>query len=130
MRIERKILSAVIGIGINVNADMDVFPEEVRGLATSLMNETGITYPRARIISEILNEMDIWYRTLKNSGGKKILSEWKRLTSTLGKQVMVTVGQETFRGVAESVDDKGMLVLRLDSGEPKRISAGDLTVLR
>lgn len=123
-------ISAIIGIGINVNADTDVFPPDVRKIATSVKNETGISYSRTEIIAEILNEIDKWYRILKGRGKKLLLSEWQRLTSTLGREVNVTVGKETFTGLAESLNDKGMLILRLPSGELKRISAGDLTILR
>jgi len=59
-----------------------------------------------------------------------LLSEWKRLTSTLGKKVVVILGEETLSGVAEAIDDEGRLLLKLPSGEIKRISSGDLTVLR
>lgn len=123
-------ISAIIGIGINVNVDINMFPLDVRKIATSVKNETGIPYPRTEIIAEILNEIDKWYRILKGRGKKLLLSEWQRLTSTLGREVKVTVDKETFTGLAESLDDKGMLILRLPSGELKRISAGDLTILR
>jgi BirA family biotin operon repressor/biotin-[acetyl-CoA-carboxylase] ligase len=123
-------ISAIIGIGINVNADIDVFPPDVRKIATSVKNETGIPYSRTEIIAEILNEIDKWYRILKGRGKKLLLSEWQRLMSTLGREVKVTVGKETFTGLAESLDDKGMLILRLPTGEIKRINAGDLTILR
>lgn len=125
-----RIIFAIIGIGINVNADIDSFPDDVRETATSIKIETGASYPRTEIIVEILNEIDRWYRILKEMGRKTILSEWQRLTSTLGREVKVTVGKETFSGFAESIDDEGMLILRLPSGVLKRISAGDLTILR
>jgi biotin-(acetyl-CoA carboxylase) ligase len=48
----------------------------------------------------------------------------------LGREVKVIAGNETFTGLAESLDDKGMLILRLPSGVMKMISAGDLTILR
>jgi BirA family biotin operon repressor/biotin-[acetyl-CoA-carboxylase] ligase len=123
-------ISAIIGIGINVNVDIDVFPPDVRKIATSVKNETGASYPRTEMIAEILNEIDKWYGILKGRGKELLLSEWQRLTSTLGREVKVTVGKETFTGLAESLDDKGMLILRLPSGELKRISSGDLTILR
>ncbi len=125
-----KIIFAIVGIGINVNIDIDVFPDDVRKIATSVKNETGITYSRTEIIAEILNEIDRWYGFLKVMGRKILLSEWQKLTSTLGREVKVTAGNETFTGLAESLDDKGMLILRLPSGVLKRISAGDLTILR
>jgi BirA family biotin operon repressor/biotin-[acetyl-CoA-carboxylase] ligase len=127
---QKRILCAVVGIGINVNSDLDGFPEEVRKIATSLKNETGRTFPREELIPGLLNEMDIWYRHLKSLSREKILSAWKSLTSTLGKNVIVATGQETLAGIAESVDDAGMLLLRLPSGEMKRISSGDVIRVR
>jgi BirA family biotin operon repressor/biotin-[acetyl-CoA-carboxylase] ligase len=126
----KKIISAVVGIGINVNGDADSFPEEIRGIATSVKNETGKRFSKEKIIAEILNEMNNWYPLLKVPAREALLSEWKRLTSTLGKEVMVIAGQETFSGYAESIDNRGLLLLRLPSGELKSISSGDLTMLR
>lgn len=125
-----RVIFAIIGIGINVNVDIDVFPDDVKKIATSVKNETNKVYSRTEIIAEILNELDKWYKILKGMGKKILLTEWQRLTSTLGREVKVSVGKETFAGLAESLDDKGMLILRLMSGERKRISSGDLTILR
>ncbi len=125
-----RVIFAIIGIGINVNVDIDVFPDDVKKIATSVKNETSKVYSRTEIIAEILNELDKWYKILKGMGKKILLTEWQRLTSTLGREVKVSVGKETFAGLAESLDDKGMLILRLTSGELKRISSGDLTILR
>lgn len=125
-----RVIFAIIGIGINVNVDIDVFPDDVKKIATSVKNETNKVYSRTVIIAEILNELDKCYKILKGMGRKILLTEWQRLTSTLGREVKVSVGKETFAGLAESLDDKGMLILRLMSGELKRISSGDLTILR
>jgi BirA family biotin operon repressor/biotin-[acetyl-CoA-carboxylase] ligase len=127
---QKEIVLAVIGIGINVNMEAGDFPEQIRMMATSVKNETGKSFAREPIVSEILNETDRWYRVLHAGQKKEIISEWQRLTSTLGKQVLVTAGQETYYGLAEAIDDGGMLLVRLPTGETKRISSGDLTVLK
>lgn len=127
---QKGILFSVIGIGINVNTDINSFPEDVRGIATSVKNETGKLFSREEIVAETLNEIDNWYMILKAMKREVLLAEWQRLTSTLGKEVIVVIGQETYKGFAEAIDDEGMLILRLPSGEMKRIHSGDLTVLR
>jgi BirA family biotin operon repressor/biotin-[acetyl-CoA-carboxylase] ligase len=63
-------------------------------------------------------------------GKYPLLNEWKILSSTLGKSVKVVIGDETLIGLAEDIDDNGMLVLKLDSGLRRQISAGDVTLLR
>jgi biotin-(acetyl-CoA carboxylase) ligase len=42
----------------------------------------------------------------------------------------VVIGDETLTGLAEDIDDNGMLILKLDSGLRRQISAGDITLLR
>jgi BirA family biotin operon repressor/biotin-[acetyl-CoA-carboxylase] ligase len=127
---QKKIVSAVVGIGINVNMEIDDFPEDLKETATSVQTETGKTFYREGIVSQVLNELDIWYTFLKKMDRKKLLSEWQINTSTLGKKVKVIIGKETLEGFAESIENDGRLVLRLQSGETRRISSGDLILLR
>lgn len=131
MRIaNKKVKYAVTGIGINVNMDSDALPDEIKEIATSIKIETKTTYSRAEILIEILNQIDYWYRILKEMRTRELLSKWQLLTSTLGRQVKITTSRETLTGLAESIDDEGMLVLRLPSGASRVIRSGDLTVLR
>jgi len=125
-----RIISAIVGIGMNVNVGIDAYPADVQEIATSVKNETGMSYSREVVISEILNEIDYWYKILNGMGKGILLLEWQKLTSTLGREVKVTVGKETFTGLAESIDSEGMLILRLPSGMLKKINSGDLTILK
>lgn len=125
------IVFAVIGIGINVNSKTKKdFPPDIRGIATSIKEELGKIQSRTFIIAEILKELEHWYKVLLNEGRKPLFDEWKRLSSTLGRKVRVTAGDNVFTGVAEDIDKGGMLILRLPSGMLKKISSGDLTMMR
>jgi BirA family transcriptional regulator, biotin operon repressor / biotin---[acetyl-CoA-carboxylase] ligase len=130
LKLRKGITRAVVGIGINVNIDADQFPGDIRETATSVKIEKGTTVEREDIITAILNEVDRWYTLLQKNGKNLLLEEWKRLTSTLGKKIMVVIGNRTLYGIAESIDGEGRLVLRLASGEAEKILSGDLTVLR
>ncbi len=123
---KKKIIFAVIGIGLNVNVDIDIYPQEIRNISTSLWKESGKIYSRSELIAEILNELDYWYGVLQRGDRFKIISEWKSLSCTLGKEVQIRVNNNCYSGFAESIDDEGMLMLRLSSGELKRISVGDV----
>lgn len=127
---EKRLKYAVTGIGLNINMDSDEFPSEIKDIATSLKIETGRIYSRTKILIEILNEIDIWYIILKEMKRKEILEEWKLLSSTLGREVVISTGKETLKGLAESINDEGMLILRLPSGEKRVICSGDLSILR
>ena len=125
-----KINFAVIGIGINVNSRDEDFPGALVNIATSIKEVTGKYFSRSGIIAEILNELERWYKKLMGDGRFLLLEEWKRLSCTIGKEVRVTLCNEVIAGFAEDIDEEGMLVLKLASGERRRISAGDLTELR
>jgi BirA family biotin operon repressor/biotin-[acetyl-CoA-carboxylase] ligase len=125
-----KISRAVIGMGMNVNSEAADFPAELREIATSVWAETGEKFSRTEIIIEILTELEGWYKRFIKEGRLPVLEEWKRLSSTLGKKVRVVLGTETISGIAETIDAEGMLMVRLRSGETRRVSAGDVTELR
>ncbi|MFZ3123358.1 MAG: biotin--[acetyl-CoA-carboxylase] ligase [Thermodesulfovibrionales bacterium] len=143
-----RIVFAVIGIGINVNASIDAFPSDVRAVAASVIEElrrketTPLCPPLARggwggekisrtlIIAAILNELERWFKVLIKGGRIQLINEWKKLSSTLGRKVKVVSGRDAISGIAEDIDDEGMLILRLPSGGLKKISAGDVTMLR
>ena len=125
-----KVNLAVIGIGLNVNMEDEDFAEEIRSIATSIKEESGKYCSRNELVIEVLKQIEHFYNMLINQGKYPLLNEWKILSSTLGKSVKVVIGDEILIGLAEDMDDNGMLILKLDSGLRRRISAGDITLLR
>ncbi len=125
-----RILFAVVGIGINLNPGAADLSPELIATSTSLRHEAGREIRRSGLISRILKEMGLWYEELAQKGGGRILEEWKRLSSTLGRNVRIIVAEETLEGVAEALDGEGRLILRLPSGIRKVVSAGDVVLVR
>lgn len=123
------VLVAVVGIGINVNMDAGDFPEHIRSTATSIRLETGTLFQREGIIEKILDEMDHWYRSLQSGDSQRVIDEWRSRNDTLGRMIHVRHGSMTAMGVAEAVDDRGLLLVRLSSGDLLPVSTGDITVL-
>ena len=125
-----KVNLAVIGIGINVNMGKEDFTDEIRPIATSIKEESGKYCSRNELVIEVLRQIEHFYSMLIKLGKYPLLNEWKILSSTLGKSVKVVIGDETLIGLAEDIDDNGMLILKLESGLRRQISAGDITLLR
>ncbi len=126
----KKVLFIIVGIGINLNSDAADFPPELRAIATSLKAETGREIRKNGLIRNILREMESWCGTLMEGRSDRVLDEWKRLSSTLGRSVRITTGEGVFEGVAETLDETGRLVLRLASGARKVIGSGDVIMAR
>jgi len=122
-----RIAQAVIGIGINVNSERGDFPPELCPIATSIFIETGRHYKRTPIIVEIARGIK---KYLSNFEPKTLLDEWRALSCTLGKEVLVSTPKETLRGWAEDIDETGRLLLRTGDGSLIPIHSGDLSLLR
>lgn len=114
---------ALAGVGINVNLDVEQSPD-IAGIATSLLNETGQEVSRERLLASFLNRFEEMYE----SPVPHIVAAWRERLETLGRDVTVTLGEETFDGVAEDVDNSGNLILRRPDGSRMILEAGEVSL--
>ncbi|MBI4709885.1 MAG: biotin--[acetyl-CoA-carboxylase] ligase [Nitrospirae bacterium] len=124
------IIFAAVGIGLNVNLFMEMLPEEIRALATSLIKEKGEPVDRIKLLSHILSRMEHWYKVLLNDGKKILIDECVKLSSTVGNMVDIIAPDGVKSGIAEGISEDGALVLKSASGSVEMIYAGDVTVLK
>jgi BirA family biotin operon repressor/biotin-[acetyl-CoA-carboxylase] ligase len=113
-----RVLFIGVGIGINVNND----PTEAEPGASSLKKISGRQISRKDLLSRFL---EAFSERLKNADFEDVISEWKKYTVTLGRQVRIVTHLEESEGLAVDVDENGALVLELASGERKKIIYGD-----
>ncbi len=121
---------AVLGIGINV-AHYPDDDAEIAGIATSVDRVAGKEVPRESLLRQLLMDLDDLYRRLPGSGHDRDngpVDEWTQVLGTIGQRVTATFRDEKFDGEAVGVDSTGNLLLRLDSGEVKTLTAGDVTL--
>jgi len=119
----------VLGIGLDVNMDPMVLPSDVRARSTTLAKEAGRRIDRSLLVREIILELDRRYQLfLADRAG--VLTAWEGLNITLGKQVAVSGAGESLTGVAQGIDDEGRLIIRLQDGSLRAVSAGDVTILK
>lgn len=122
----------MLGIGLNLTIAEDEFPAELRDRATSLFanarpavpyvhqsgkrNSCTETADAARVaLSEALE------RWVEADPGT-ILAAWRGRDTLLGREVSWERGS----GVAEGIDDRGYLLVRLADGERVALGAGDV----
>jgi BirA family transcriptional regulator, biotin operon repressor / biotin---[acetyl-CoA-carboxylase] ligase len=119
----------VVGIGVNVNADRDDFPEELRELATSLRLERGQPVPRVLFAAALLTALEEWLDRHADEGFAPVRAAWREMSDTLGREVRVRSGGADLVGVAEDVDESGALLVRTAQGL-ERVVSGDVEMLR
>lgn len=118
---------AIIGIGVNINFDPLAFPE-IAEIATSLSHELGAEISRVELISALLCELEQLY--LEAQAGAPVYREWQEKMETLGRQIQVKTGETVEQGKAETVTEKGNLILRRADGSLAEIVAGDVTIVK
>jgi BirA family transcriptional regulator, biotin operon repressor / biotin---[acetyl-CoA-carboxylase] ligase len=118
----------VLGIGIDVNLEANEFPAALRKTATSIRIESGQTVDRAGLAVAILRELDRDYERIKRGEFDVVAEQCQEHCSTIGSQVSIRVGDRVVRGLAESLDADGALLLRGQHGYLERIIGGDVTM--
>ncbi|MFI7679584.1 biotin--[acetyl-CoA-carboxylase] ligase [Actinophytocola sp. NPDC049390] len=126
---------AVVGVGLNVTALPEgaepgpggLAPGSFAGAGAQVTDRTTITASFLRAFQEMeavwrMNDGD-----LERSG---VLTGYRDVCGTIGQRVRAELPDGVLTGVAVDVDIDGRLLVKLDDGTPKAISAGDIVHLR
>jgi BirA family transcriptional regulator, biotin operon repressor / biotin---[acetyl-CoA-carboxylase] ligase len=122
---------AIVGIGVNISIKKNEFPEEFRNQASSLQIEleNEKTISRKKVIAEIMKYFELHYFQCLKEGTKSAMTEWKRLSDTLGKLVQVKGLKNKTTGYVADIDLDGSLILRSSSGIITKVVSGEITLL-
>ncbi len=114
---------AVLGIGLNLNIRRQDLPHALSAAATSVLAETRRRHDPLRAARALLRGLDRWYARLHDEGAQPLLRKWCRLSSTLGKRVLLNERGRAHRGVVMRITPAGELVVRLDTGPTRAFRA-------
>ncbi len=117
----------VIGIGLNVNANVSDFSPDIREESTSLKISQGRECERELLLSACLNHYEKWRGIYDQKGFLPILDYWKGHSFILGKKVKVVEVNQSYEGVAQDMDSDGFLLVK--TGEVlKKVVSGDVLI--
>lgn len=123
--------AVVVGIGVNLNAQLDAFPEELREKASSLCLITGEPVERGVFTASVLTHLEQSYLLWLQEGFPVLRSVWERYAGGLiGKLIAVAAPEGAISGTVLGLDSDGALLVREQSTDaPRRVVAGDVTVI-
>jgi BirA family biotin operon repressor/biotin-[acetyl-CoA-carboxylase] ligase len=117
------IATAILGIGVNLNA-APALPT-----ATHLARASGRPVARARLLDLLMQHLGARLAPLAESpGADDLFAAWRARLITLGQPVRVTMGGQTWSGLAEDVAADGALIVRDASGQRRHLHAADVTL--
>ncbi len=111
----------VIGIGVNLNVNLDQFDESLRSIATSFYPKANAPFSRADAIAECVKEI---IKIQKED----FLDEYRKKCFILGKPLVVLAKGEKKEAVAMSVDDLAHLVVKYKDGSTEALSSGEVSL--
>ena len=123
-----QVKAVILGIGMNVNQELEDFPEELQQIATSLKLIAGKPIDRAQLIAKILGFLEIYTAMYEKNGFGPIKLLWEGYSNTTGKRIRAVMLNETINGTALGISDEGVLELKLDDGSIRGIYSADIEI--
>jgi BirA family biotin operon repressor/biotin-[acetyl-CoA-carboxylase] ligase len=122
-----RVRHAVIGVGLNVNAESSAFPGELREKATSLKILAGRAFRRVEVLARFLDSFAECYGAFLSGGFKSLLPDWNRWDVLSGKRVLLRHGGEEARGRVLGVDESGLLLFRREGASRlEKVASGEI----
>lgn len=116
----------IIGIGINVN--QRVFPDDIKKKATSLYQALGKAVNREDLLVEIIKNFYLNLDFLRDK--VKLFELWKQNCSYIGKEILIKkfVDDEELPAVVKDIGNDGGLIVEFGSGETKTYYSGEISL--
>lgn len=116
----------IVGIGINLNTNLGVFPSALKKQVTSLKFELGANVGSDKITKILLEEFDKLYNDFLHHRSENIISEWSGYCRMLGSPVRIETLKGAIEGIAESLGSRGELRVRGYDGKIIKVFSGDV----
>jgi BirA family biotin operon repressor/biotin-[acetyl-CoA-carboxylase] ligase len=107
----------LLGTGVNIN---NTLPDSIEG-GTTLSKEFGKEINLDTFLRRFLQLLEK-YLYLLNQNPEEIISNWNRLTETLGRSLSIQSNNITYHGIAKYIDVEGALYLDCDGRTVKILS--------
>ncbi len=119
----------VIGVGINVNQPVELFPEDIRDMAGSVFSITDKKISRSELIAGCMKRFESYYEAYVREGNLSPLkAEYEDKLLNRGQTVRVLDPKGEYEALSRGITDDGALIVELSDGEVREINAGEVRV--
>ncbi len=121
---DKKLDYAVVGIGINVVAPENGFPDEIKGIATAVFPGNTQDYIKEKIVADVVNKFFDMY----NGNDTDYVRRYKEYSYLTGKSINIISGGTTRPATVIDITDNCHLLVKNENNEIEEISSGDVSV--
>lgn len=115
---------AVVGMGINVVAPENGFPDDIKDIATSLFPGNKEENIKERIVADVVNRFFEMYNGIDTD----YIKRYKEYSYLTGKEINIISGENTRPATVIDITDNCHLLVKNEYGEIEEISSGDVSV--
>jgi BirA family biotin operon repressor/biotin-[acetyl-CoA-carboxylase] ligase len=111
-----------LGIGVNVNAPREIFPDELQKVVGAVDIDPD---DRCVFAAELIKRVSVRYEELIH--GKSPIDDYRKRSLVIGKEAMIVAqdGTESIV-IVEGIADDGSLVVRYENGKREALNSGDI----
>ena len=124
-----KIESLVLGVGINFNVDIKAIKKTLKDTpnfyGVSSLSEQNKKVKPIQLVQNFFVELEKIYELLNKKQTKKIILEWTKRSSTIGKNVEINTTDGKIKGKATKIDEDGALIIS-NKSKTYKVIAGDV----
>lgn len=115
---------AVVGIGINVIAPENGFPEDIKDIATAIFPGNIEENIKEKIVADVVNRFFSMY----NGDDNDYIRRYKEYSYLTGKEINIISGDSIRPATVIDITDDCHLLVKNEKGEIEEISSGDVSV--
>ncbi|MBO5333505.1 MAG: biotin--[acetyl-CoA-carboxylase] ligase [Clostridia bacterium] len=115
---------AVVGIGINIIAPENGFPDEIKGIATAIFPGNAEKNIKEKIVADVVNKFFGMY----NGEDNNYIKRYKEYSYLTGKEINIISGENIRPATVIDITDDCHLLVKNENGEVEEISSGDVSV--
>lgn len=116
---------AILGIGINLYAPKDSFPDEIKNIAGYICKDPVDSETKDKLIYTVMTNFKAFYNNLES---RSFIDEYRKKSVILGKDIYYLVNGEKVYAKALEIDDNAGLIVKNKSGGICHINAGEVSV--
>jgi len=116
-----------IGVGLNLAIDWTEAPEDVRRRATCVARECGVTFRGEEFLPLVVEKIEYFLERWRGDA-TEIFAIFRNRCFLRDKWIEVQQGRVQYRGLCQSIDDHGRLLLATETGIHP-LSSGSVAIL-
>ena len=121
---DKKLDYAVVGIGINLIAPENGFPDEIKEIATAVFPGNTENNIKEQIVADVVNRFFSMY----NGEDNDYIRRYKEYSYLTGREINIISGETTRPATVIDITDDCHLLVKNENGKIEEISSGDVSV--